>query len=380
MNRTVGARQSPCDIPFFGLARDYARNRDRYLAEIDTVLAAGHVLQGPLVSEFEDQVARATGREHAVAVGSGSDALVFALQSLGIGPGDRVAVTSLSFVASAMSIARSGATPVFMDTAPDSFQVSAACAHDVLPRDVAAIVVVPMFGEAPDFEAWEEVAEHRGVPIVEDAAQALGARSSGGRPAGSLGAASTLSFDPTKIIGAFGSGGAVVTDDPAIAAAVSRARYHGREPSTRVYEGIGGNSQLPTAAAAVLQLKLAGLSDEICRRTAVAHRFDAAIDQVDGLIAPYRQAGGSPNWHKYVVIAPGTRDVVRERLAERGVPTMIHYPVPLHRVPALANEFPPDLPIVESLVGNVLSLPIHGQLMESEVETIVEALDAVCAE
>jgi dTDP-4-amino-4,6-dideoxygalactose transaminase len=357
-------------IPFFGAAREYAAQRQALLAAIDGVLQGGMVLQGDEVVAIERELARRCGRRHAVAVGSCTDALAFALVAAGVGPGDEVLVTSFSFVATASPILRVGAMPVFSDIGAD-FNMDLDKAADLVTDRTRALIHAHLFGHLGDPDLIEGFAREHGLALIEDAAQAFGATRRG-RAAGSLGLASCLSFDPTKVLGAPGSGGAVLTDDDSFADRVRRQRYHGKHSDGRFVD-LGYNSQMPSLTAAYLMAKLP-LSEERHRRRA---RIAAAYTNVlegSSVSAPSIPEVGEHAWHKFVVRSP-QRDELRRLLAEESVPTLIHYSSPLHHQPIFSGRSRAGpTPMADDLVKEVLTLPLHAELTDDEVDHVGEAL------
>jgi perosamine synthetase len=359
------------ELPFFAGAREFAALRDELMPAIEDALAGGRALQGEPVGAFEAALAASTGRRHAVAVGSGTDALAFALVAHDVGPGDEVLVPAFSFIASASCVLRAGARPVFVDVAVDVdglLDLDDAAAK-VTPR-TRAVVAVQLYGQMLDPAALEGFAATHDLVLVEDAAQALGA-SAGGRPCGSIGRASACSFDPTKILSAPGSGGAVLCDDDALAGRLRRLRWHGRDASGASSE-LGFNSQLPSASAAALLVKLGHQPAWTARRQAIAARWTAALTGT-GVAPPTVLPGRSHVFHKYVVRSE-RRDALRERLAAAGIPTLVHYATGLHRQPVFAPHDPAPCPAADALAATVLSLPIHAFLTDGEVERVERAL------
>lgn len=363
---------STAPIPFFAGEREFAALRDELLPAIERVLASGRTLQGPAVAEFERALAASVGRRHAIAVGSGTDALAFALLAHGVGPGDDVLVPAFSFVATASCVLRVGARPVFVDVDEDGLLRLDDAAAKATPA-TRALIAVQLYGQMLSPAELEGFAAERGLVLVEDAAQALGA-SAEGRACGAVGAASACSFDPTKILAAPGSGGAVLCDDDALAERLRRLRWHGRDASG-AYAELGFNSQLPSASAAALLVKLARQPAWTARRATVAARWSAVLEaRGDGaVLAPRVLPGRTHVFHKYVVRARD-RDGLRERLEARGVPTLVHYAVPLHRQPVFAACAPGACPGADALAARVCSLPIHAFLTGEEVERVAEAL------
>ncbi len=354
------------EIPFFAGEREFALHGRELLGGVTEVLAGGQVLQGEAVRSFEDALARRLGRAHAVAVGSGTDALFFALRALAIGPGDDVLVPALSFIASASCVVRAGARPVFVDTDARHL-LDLDSARATLTSNVRAVIAVDLFGQSLETQQLNAFAREHGLLIIEDAAQALGATR-----AGAIGAASCLSFDPTKPLAAPGSGGAVLTDDPELAACVRRLRWHGRGADGR-YGELGYNSQLPEISAAVLRHKLELEPDWRVARQRIAARYDAALATMPAITAPECRDRAAHAFSKYV-IRTKDRDNVRERLRRAGVPTRIHYARPLHREPLFAPAGDTARPSAEQAAREVLSLPIHPFLHQHEVDQVVSAL------
>jgi dTDP-4-amino-4,6-dideoxygalactose transaminase len=359
-------------IPFFAAEREFAAHERDLLERISAVLRGGQTLQGEQVSRFEEELARRVGRAHAVALGSGTDALFFALRALGIGPGDEVLVPALSFIASASCIVRAGARPVFVDV-DERYLLDLDSARDAVSARTRAVIAVDLFGQTPDPRRLDEFARRHELAVIEDAAQALGAAH-----AGAIGAVSCFSFDPTKPLAAAGSGGALLTDTAELAARVRRLRWHGRDASGR-YAELGYNSQLPEVSAAVLRHKLEREPAWRAARQRIAARYGAALAAVSAIQAPEHDDDATHAFSKYV-IRSGDRDLLRERLARAGVPTRIHYARPLHREPlfagaqAAADAGAPTCPNAERIACEVLSLPIHAFLHEHEVDQVVAAL------
>lgn len=355
-------------IDFAGIKREHAELADVLNARIAEVMASGQMLQGPGVVALEQSLAVACGRAEAVCVGSGTDALYFALLAVGVGAGHEVIVPDISFIATAAAVARTGARPVFVDV-DDSCLLDLEAAERAVTPHTRAVVMVQLFGAMGDPEAVRAFAAAHGISIVEDAAQAFGAMH-GEAPAGSVGVASALSFDPMKVLSAPGSGGAVLTDDAAVAARVRRLRYHGREGGEYVEPGY--NSQLSTLSAAVLSTKLERQADWAARRARIADRF---IHEFADL--PLERPFVSPHvrhvWHKFVLRA-ADRDRLMAHLKSVGVPTLAHYPRPFHREPMFGIAADGPFPKAVRHAESTLSLPIHAHLTQAEVERIIAAV------
>jgi dTDP-4-amino-4,6-dideoxygalactose transaminase len=357
-------------IQFFGCAREHGTLSVRIEKRISEVLASGKVPQGPEVGSFEEELTKLTARKYAVAVGSCTDALFFALRALGIGRGVEVLVPDLTFIATISAVLRCGATPVFVD-------VDASCNLDLrratekITPLTRAMVFVQVYGGMSDPLQIQAFGDAHELFVIEDAAQSLGARY-GARPAGSTGHVGALSFDPTKVVGAPGNGGAVVTDDPVVADRVRRLRFHGKEGDA-ILE-LGYNSQLPSLSAAVLSIKL----EEHQRWTENRRHTAEFYDQVFAGLPLVR-----PRWdpdvfhihHKYTIRAK-MRDQLCAHLAAAGVPTQVHYANPIHREPLFGDrrEHDGDYPEATVISRETLSLPIHSHLTETEVERIAQTV------
>lgn len=364
------------EVPFFGLDRQFAQHREAFLAIAERVLSSGQVLQGPDVAKFERSLAAACGRQHAVAMGSCTDALGFALMSCGIGPGDEVLVTGMSFIASVSAVLRVGATPRFVDIDPEYWQMDLQRAEKIVTARTKAILAVHLYGQALPIAAWEQFAERHGCVLIEDAAQALGAKDEN-RPAGSMGKVSCVSFDPTKVIAAFGSAGALLTDDPQVARHARMLRYHGRDPETRAYEILGFNSQLSSETAAMLDFKLSKMGEWQRLRTCIAEVYLRALAGLPKVILPRVRPGGGHNWHKFVLRA-GDRSRLASALKEAGVQTMVHYARTLADEPLIAKLKLPaealELPEARRHAAEALSLPIFPELRLEEANYVVEVI------
>lgn len=358
-------------IPFFGVAREFAAHRDEMLARCEAVLGSGNVLQGPSVRGLEERVAARAGRKHAIAVGSCTDALYYSLKAAGVGAGDSVLVTDFSFVASASCIARVGAVPVFVDVDENYNLDLDAAAERVLPN-TRSMVYVHLYGQMGNPDRVEVFAREHKLVLIEDAAQAFGANFAG-RPAGSMGLVSCFSFDPTKVISAPGSGGMVLTDDVAVAARIRALRYHGKT-NEGIFAELGYNSQMPSLTAAILDLKLDHDAEWRAKRRDVAQFY---IEQLAGtdLVLPQEQRVSTHIYHKFVLRSQ-RREALKTHLAEKGIPTRVHYPQPLHRQPCFsgAQAVAAHSPNAERFSQSVLSLPIHPFLSDGEVEAVAKAI------
>lgn len=350
------------------------------------VLASGRYVLGPEVEAFEAACARRLGAAHAIGVSSGTDALLVALMALGIGPGDDVLCPTFTFFATAGAIARTGATPVFVDCARDDYGVDAASLAERITPRTRAVIPVHLFGRALEMGPILELAERRGVEVIEDAAQAFGAEDDG-RCAGTIGELGCFSFYPTKNLGGFGDGGLVVTRSEAHARRIKLLRAQGASPKYH-HAIVGGNFRLDALQAALLRPKLARLDVAIAERRARAERYEvlfhakglASADADDAPLGLPRVEARRHTFNQYTVrVRGGRRDAVRRHLAERGIETEIYYPTPLHLQPCFLRlgGRAGALPFAEVASREALSLPMFPELEPSAQELVVDAIAEV---
>ncbi len=365
-------------IPVLDLTRYDEALKGDIARAVGDVFASGRFVLGPAVESFEHDLAAFLGCRHVVGVSSGTDALLVALMALGVGPGDEVVTSPFTFFASGGVVARLGARPVFVDIEPAGFQLDPARLADALSERTRAIVPVHLYGQGADMGAILAVAQARGIPVLEDACQAIGATVDG-RAAGAIGDLGAFSFYPTKNLGAAGDAGAVATNDDALAALLRDLRVHGAA-QTYVHERVGGNFRLDAIQAAVLRAKLPRLPGWNERRRSIAALYRerlAGLERAGRLVLPAELPGRRHVYHQFVVrLRTGGRDRVRRRMAERGVATSVFYPIPLH-LQACFRELggrPGDFPEAERAAGEVLALPIFPELRDDEAARVAEAL------
>ena len=360
-------------IPILDLGPEIEALGDEIHAAIDRVLRSGQFINGPEVRAFEEEVADYLGTDHAVGLNSGTDALVIALRALGVGPGDEVVTTPFTFFATAEAILVVGATPVFADIDARTFNLDPERVEAAITERTKAIIPVHLFGRPAAMDDLLALAEAHDLRVVEDCAQSFGARI-GGEMTGTLGDIGAYSFFPTKTLGAYGDGGMVTTDDDALAQAARMLRAHGGKD--KYYnETVGYNSRLDALQAAILRVKLPHINTYNAARRDLAVRYNAAFADLEGLVTPEVVEGHVV--HQYTVrIGGGRRDAVRDALAERGVQTMVYYPVPCHRLPVLAGQTHAPLPVAERASDEVLSLPIWPQMQADTQERVIEAVHA----
>jgi dTDP-4-amino-4,6-dideoxygalactose transaminase len=362
-------------IAFADLGAQYRRLKTDIDARMAAVMTHGRFINGPEVGEFETALAAYTGASHAVSCASGTDALTIALMAAGVGPGDDVFVPAFTFTATAEAVILLGARPVFVDVEEASYLINT----DDLTRRIAtgsgrprAIIAVDLFGQAPDYGALAAIADAHGMMLIADSAQSLGG-AAGDSMVGSLAPITATSFFPAKPLGCYGDGGALLTDDPELAESYRSIRAHGKGGAKYDIVRVGLNSRLDTLQAAVLLAKLPVLDDDVAARDAVTRRYDAAFAGKVGL--PARLAGRRSAWAQYT-IRLDDRDAVVEALKEKGIPSAVYYPLPMHLQSAYAQfgNGEGSLPVSESLSRSVLSLPIHAYLHDTAVERICEGV------
>jgi dTDP-4-amino-4,6-dideoxygalactose transaminase len=359
-------------VPFLDFKGQVRALRAELDEAIGRVLDSGHFILGPELHAFESELAQALGANHAVGVGNGTDAIALALRVRGVGPGDEVVTSPLSAAFTALAIASLGARPVFADLDPRTLNVDPeAVAHAITPR-TKALLPVHLYGHPADLDPLLQIAQERGVPLIEDACQAVAARYKD-RPVGTLGGLGALSFYPTKNLGALGDGGAVLAADTDEAARLRRLRNGGQSDRYR-HESFGVNSRLDEMQAAILRVGLRHLPAFTRRRQEIAAAYTRGLEGTD-LVLPVREPYAEPVAHLYVVRHP-RRDALAEALKVRGIGTLIHYPIPLHLQPAFAElgGRAGDLPVAEKACREVLSLPLHPTLSDEQVETVVRGV------
>jgi dTDP-4-amino-4,6-dideoxygalactose transaminase len=363
-------------VPLLDLAEQHASLHDEILSAWSRILRAGAFVSGPEVAAFEQEFAAACEARHCVTVSTGTDALVLALRALGARPGDRVIAPANTFVATAEAVSLVGAVPVLVDCDPLTRTVSVeAVERELRARGATGIVAVHLYGHPADMDALVGVAAAHRAWIVEDAAQAHLARYRGAR-VGALGRIGCFSFYPSKNLGAPGEGGAVTTNDPALADLVRALRHHGQREHNR-HELVGCNARLSEIAAAALRIKLRHLEGWTSERRRVAARYARALEGAKGIRLPYTAPWAEPVWHLFPVEV-ARRDTVRARLREMGIATGVHYPAPIHLQPAYTHlgHGPSSFPEAECSAARVLSLPMYPELSDAEVDRVAEALRA----
>ncbi|MRW84529.1 aminotransferase class I/II-fold pyridoxal phosphate-dependent enzyme [Pseudoduganella sp. FT26W] len=359
------------NVPFLDLKAINLRHEDAMQQAFQRVLNSGWYVLGSEVAQFETAFAAYSGCQHAIGVANGLDAIMLALKAYGVGPGDQVIVPSNTFIATWLAVSHCGAQPVPVEPVESTYNIDPARVEAAITARTKAIIAVHLYGQPADMQPLKAIAERHGLKLIEDAAQAHGARYHGA-VAGQLGDAAAFSFYPGKNLGALGDGGAVTTNDEALATRLRTYRNYGSK--VKYYNEVPGyNSRLDELQAALLAVKLPALDGDNQRRRAIAALYQQQLAGIDGLVLPQVPAWAEPVWHLYVV-RHRQRDALAKALAEQGIGTIVHYPVPPHLQPAYADQGyrEGDFPLAEAIHREVLSLPI-GPTMSDE-----QAL-AVCA-
>ncbi|MFZ5874873.1 MAG: DegT/DnrJ/EryC1/StrS family aminotransferase [Nitrospirota bacterium] len=358
-------------VPFLDLRPLYQELREELDAASRRVLASGRYILGNELDAFEREFAAYCGTRHCIGVGNGLDALHVILRGLGIGAGDEVIVPAHTFIATWLAVSYAGAAPVPIEPDPRTYNVEPGAIEAAITPRTKAIVVVHLYGQPADMDAVNAVAARHGIPVIEDAAQAHGARYKG-RRAGSLGLAAGFSFYPGKNLGAFGDGGAVTTDDAALADAVRSLRNYG-SAQKYVHDRMGFNTRLDELQAALLRVKLSKLDEWNVRRARIANAYLTGLagDGV-GVELPVVPPWAEPVWHLFVVRV-GQRDGLQTRLRSAGIETLVHYPIPPHRQGAYAWA-DRSYPVTEDLHRRVLSLPMGPTMTRDQADQVIHAI------
>lgn len=359
-------------VPLLDLTAQFESIRPEIMEAIDRVCRAQRFIGGPEVVACEEEVAAYCGCKHGIGMSSGTDALLCGMMALGIGPGDEVIVPSFTFFATAGCVSRLGARPVFVDVDPATFNVSAATIERAITPRTRLIIPVHLFGQCAPMDEIMRLAHARGLPVMEDSAQSIGA-SYRGTKACAFGKLGTLSFFPSKNLGAFGDAGMIVTNDDALAARCRILRDHGSQPKY-YHKQIGGNFRLDALQAAVLRIKLRHLDGWSRRRAENACRYAGLLADAP-IQCPVILDGNRSIYNQYVILA-ARRDALREHLTASGIGTEIYYPVPLHLQECFAplGGKPGDLPHSEQAAREVLALPIYPELTETQQRRVAEAI------
>lgn len=363
-------------VPFLNLRAHHAHLRSEFAAAIEEVIDESAFAGGPFVARFEEDFAKFCGVDHAVGVGSGTDALWLALLALGIGPGDEVITVPMTFIATAEAIIRTGATPVFVDIDEATYTLDPEELERAVTPRTKALLPVHLFGQTADMEPILAFARMRGLVVIEDAAQAHGATYRGKR-AGSLGVAGCFSFYPGKNLGAFGEAGAVTTHDAEMASRMRIFRDHGQSEKYH-HSVLGWNCRMDGIQAAVLKIKLRELGRNNERRREISSLYSAALEGLPHLVLPFSDPRGTHAHHHYVLRVP-FRQKFMEDLTRKGIASAIHYPIPVHLQAGYAylGLGPGAFPVAERCAQEFVSLPIYPELSSQQISAVIESVTQV---
>lgn len=359
------------NIPFIDLAKQQERIRPELDRRMQAVLKHGQYIMGPEIKELEERLAEYCGAKHCTAISSGTDALLVAMMALGIGAGDEVITSPFTFIATGEMIALLGATPVFVDIDPVTYNINPQLIEAAISSKTKAIMPVSLYGQCADFETINAIAERHRLPVIEDACQSFGA-SYKGRRSCNLSTIGCTSFFPSKPLGCYGDGGACFTSDDTLATKMRQIMAHGQDRRYH-HPVLGINGRLDTLQAAVLLAKMDIFENEVLERERIGDRYTELLR--GAVITPQLQAG-STSVHAQYTIQVENRDTIQQKLQKTGIPTAVHYPVPLHLQPVFAylNKPAGSFPVAEAAAESVMSLPMHPYLTEEELMIIASAV------
>ena len=362
-------------MQFIDLAAQQARIKEKIDAGIQKVLSHGKYILGPEVSELEEKLAAFTGTKYCITCANGTDALQIAQMAFGIGPGDEVITPGFTYIATAETVAVLGATPIYVDIDPQTYNLDVDQLEAAITSRTKAIIGVSLYGQCADFDAINAIAAKYNIPVIEDAAQSFGA-SYKDKKSCNLTTVACTSFFPSKPLGCYGDGGAIFTNDEALATVIRQIARHGQD---RRYHHIrvGVNSRLDTLQAAILLPKLEILDDEMQARQRVAETYSQLFTEAGIITIPFIEAHNQSAWAQYT-IQVDNRDEIQAKLKEQGIPTAVHYPIPLNKQPAVADANA-VLPVGDAVAERVMSLPMHPYL-EDQQNVIVRVLEQVIIE
>lgn len=370
-------------IQFIDLKAQQALIKDKIDAGIQRVLRHGQYIMGPEIKELEEKLAAYVGVKHCITASSGTDTLLIALLALGIGPGDEVITSPFTFIATGEMIALTGAKPVFVDIDSRTYNIDPRLIEAAITPRTKAIMPVSLYGQCADFDAINVIAEKYNLPVIEDGAQSFGATYKGRRSCG-LSTIGSTSFFPSKPLGCYGDGGALFTNDDALAKAMREIRVHGQDRRYH-HPRIGINGRMDTLQAAVLMAKLEIFDEEVAARIRIGALYTELLDRSSGslnfrpLITPYIDPHNNSVYAQYTVQVKERADL-QKKLAELAIPTAVHYPVPLHLQPVFAESRlkKGSFPVSEAASERVMSLPMHPYLSELEIGNIVQEILSFC--
>lgn len=357
-------------IEFIDLKAQQARIKDKIDAGIQRVLAHGQYILGPEVAELEEKLAAFVGAKYCITCANGTDALQIAQMALGVGPGDEVITPGFTYIATAETVALLGAKPVYVDIDPRTYNLDPQLLEAAITPRTKAIIPVSLYGQCADFDAINAVAAKYNISVIEDAAQSFGATYKDKRSC-NLTAIACTSFFPSKPLGCYGDGGAIFTNDEELARVIRQIARHGQDRRYH-HVRVGVNSRLDTLQAAILLPKLEIFAEELDLRNEVAHEYTELLHEAEITTTPFVEHHNVSAWAQYTIRVEG-RDDLQEKLRRAGVPTAVHYPIPLNKQPAV-SEIYAKLTVGDEVARTVLSIPMHPYLEEKDMKKIVGAL------
>ena len=370
--------QSVKSVPAFDNKQQYAAIEAEVSTAVLEVLSSGRYIGGPVIDKFEQAFAAYHGVSNCIACNSGTDALYLALRALDIGAGDEVITTAFTFIATSEVVSAVGAKPVFVDIDANTYNLNLQQVEAAITPNTKAIIPVHLFGQPVDMTGLMEIASSHKIAVIEDCAQSTGATWND-RKVGSIGHIGAFSFYPTKNLGGCGDGGAITTNDPEIAQRMRVIKNHG-QTNQYYYNEVGVNSRLDSIQAVILQIKLKYLDEWNTKRKTIASRYHQLLSKVPGIIIPQELPGGASVWNQYTIrILDNQREIVRKKLQDMGVNTMIYYPMPLHLQPVYKDLGYKEgqLPVCEQLSKEVTSLPMFPELSSEQQDQVIYSLKEV---
>jgi UDP-2-acetamido-2-deoxy-ribo-hexuluronate aminotransferase len=355
-------------IEFIDLKAQQVRLKEKIEAGIQNVLTHGQYILGPEVKELEEKLAAYVGAKYCITCANGTDALQIVQMAFGIGPGDEVITPGFTYIATAETVAVLGATPVYVDVNPKTYNLDVEKLEAAITPRTKAIIPVSLYGQCADFDVINAIAKKYNLPVIEDAAQSFGATYKG-RKSCNLSTVACTSFFPSKPLGCYGDGGAIFTNDEELAKVIRQVARHGQDRRYH-HVRVGMNSRLDTLQAAILLPKLEILDDEMQARQRVAETYTKLFNEAGILTTPFIEAHNQSAWAQYT-IQVDNRSEVQEKLKVEGIPTAVHYPIPLNKQPAVANANA-ILPVGDAIAERVMSLPMHPYLNEDNNKLIVD--------
>lgn len=353
-------------MQFIDLAAQQERIRNQINTNIQKVLAHGQYILGPEVTEIEEKLSAYCGAKYCITCANGTDALQIALMALGIGAGDEVITPGFTYIATAETVALLGAKPIYVDVDEKTYNIDVNLLEAAITPKTKAIIPVSLYGQCADFDEINAIAEKYNLPVIEDAAQSFGA-SYKGKKSCNLTTIACTSFFPSKPLGCYGDGGAIFTNDEELAKVIRQIARHGQDIRYH-HIRVGVNSRLDTLQAAILLPKLEILDDEIQARQKVAENYTNLFNEAGINTTPFIKDGNMSAWAQYT-IQVDNRDEMQEKLKSQGIPTAVHYPIPLNKQPAVASDV--SLPVGDTIAEKVMSLPMHPYLLHSNLEKII---------